>query len=491
MGKASILNPMSQITNSESVRVGTEQMMSLSLVYNGSPVIQAIRAVLQSHLLSGGVIVKSRGLPVDLKDRFRVHVEENFTRFARDILDSVLVLGFAVVVYESEPVCTGLGVTNPSKESNGAKSKEIFHILPHVPPIGMYELERSFGGNSGFLSSYKVYHKIDPLHEVENTRVFVRSAPDVAGNVVSAVGSIHDLSTFSTIMLDLALTAERDRCAPTVATQHRVQKDAAGFSMGDMFADSSAQEAHASRQSGQSKGQLQDLSTMVAMCREMNKLQQQSSLHSGVAPISASVKGADIASRIFTLPKDQELATLPVPQARGDLVGIVQVATDQICSALGVPSNLVYDTKYSSSGASAQMSLLSATIQQLSTFVNAVLTCAYNDIYSGDERTYSVEVVTSPFTQLDDILRLHAAGLADMDVALPLGLKNIGLGADEITLALQRHHDKTTQVNNEHTISPPNTQSSTSVPDTKENQNVVVEKDAEHQATKQKIEKTE
>ena len=119
-----------------------------------------------------------------------------------------------------------------------------------------------------------------------------------------------------------------------------------------------------------------ELKAVMDMCKELNRAQQ-----SVGAPNERALPGssnaaygvahgrADIASRIFTLPREQEVAQLPQPRARGDLVGIVQLATDQICSAMGVPSSLVYDTRYSAAAGSDQMSLLSATVQQLSTYI--------------------------------------------------------------------------------------------------------------------------
>lgn len=253
---AKVVNPLIASTDVAAVRVSADQMLALSVVYNSSAVVQAIRSVLQSHLLAGGVVVKRDGTPVELKDHFRLHVEEHFTRFARDVLDAVLVLGFVPVVYEKHVPEQSLAA--PPDAATG-----VSHTLPHVPPIGLYELERAFGGESGFTSSYRVFHKLDPMRHVENTRVFVRTPPDIAGNVVSAVSSVHDLSTFSSVMIELAVTAERDRTSPTIATQHRPSKEAPGFGVVDMFTDSSAQTAHANQTSGQSQRQLQELSSMV------------------------------------------------------------------------------------------------------------------------------------------------------------------------------------------------------------------------------------
>ena len=243
--------------------------------------------------------------------------------------------------------------------------------------------------------------------------------------------------------------------------------------MADMFADSAARDAQSSHSADESKSQLLQLKAVMDMCREFNRMQQQAGGSRAPSDPRNANDRSDIASRIFTLPKEQEMANLPQPRARADLVGIVQLATDQICSAMGVPSSLVYDTHYSAAAGSDQMSLLAATVQQLSTYIvsaqlsatprpctrarthartvrwctarlsqASVLTCVYNDIYSPTERQYTVETNTASFTRLDDVLKLHAAGIADAHVALPLGLKSLGVGSEEIAAALDRYEER-------------------------------------------------
>ena len=64
---AGIMNPLQSARTSDSVRVLGDQMVALSVVYHSSPVVMSIRNVLHSHLLEGGVLVKKKGIPVDLQ----------------------------------------------------------------------------------------------------------------------------------------------------------------------------------------------------------------------------------------------------------------------------------------------------------------------------------------------------------------------------------------------------------------------------------------
>lgn len=53
-----------------------------------------------------------------------------------------------------------------------------------------------------------------------------------------------------------------------------------------------------------------------------------------------------------------------VPQPRGDLEAMMRLGIDQFCSALGVPSALVFEGRFSNNS-SVQLQLLNSTVTQL------------------------------------------------------------------------------------------------------------------------------
>ena len=84
------------------VRISTDVMLALQHLYNSSPSIQAARAILMGQLLSSGCVVRRGGRDVELKDTFSRHLEDVWLPFARGVIDSFLMFGFAVVSLEEE-----------------------------------------------------------------------------------------------------------------------------------------------------------------------------------------------------------------------------------------------------------------------------------------------------------------------------------------------------------------------------------------------------
>ena len=56
------------------------------------------------------------------------------------------------------------------------------------------------------------------------------------------------------------------------------------------------------------------------------------------------------------------------------------MANDMMSTAIGVPSSLLFEARFSGQS-SSQLALLNSTVQQLGRAVDGVLTNAYNDIY--------------------------------------------------------------------------------------------------------------
>lgn len=107
------------------IRVSTDVMLALQHLYNSSPSIQAARAILQGQLLSSGCVVRRGGRDVNLKDTFSRHLEDVWVPFARGVIDSFLMFGFAVVSLEEE---------GPPPFANFVKGKQMAATSQMGPP---------------------------------------------------------------------------------------------------------------------------------------------------------------------------------------------------------------------------------------------------------------------------------------------------------------------------------------------------------------------
>ena len=125
-------SPLSAIDSGSpgEVRISNDVLMALSHLFQTSPSIQAARTILMGQLLSSGVIVRREGSDVKLKPTFQSPLNDVWLPFARDVIDSFLVHGFAVVSLEEEP--------EPAFTNfrNGKRAASKVAATSHMAPVG-------------------------------------------------------------------------------------------------------------------------------------------------------------------------------------------------------------------------------------------------------------------------------------------------------------------------------------------------------------------
>ncbi len=203
-------------------RLNRAQISAIEHLYSSHPAIQAARTILAGQLLSGGIALRRDGEVVDLKPAFKQHLDEVWIPFARNVMDSFLKFGYAVVVYEEDD--ESLAVQSAKRRVLGDRQRSAAHkvnMMPLVPTIDTYDVAFVQAGRAGYKRRYLVYStapnqatKID-----EEARVIVRQQPDVEGNVNSPMATVFDLGSFASSLTELALTAEVTNARPRVWTQ--------------------------------------------------------------------------------------------------------------------------------------------------------------------------------------------------------------------------------------------------------------------------------
>ena len=136
---------------------------------------------------------------------------------------------------------------------------------------------------------------------------------------------------------------------------------------------------------------------------------------------------------------------MQVPQPRGDLESLMRLGIDQFSAALGVPSSLLFEGRFSNNS-TASLQLLNSTISQLAKAVSAVLTKTYNMLYADDEGSgeepAQLKLVTSPLAVGAEIQGMFTAQLIDYETALPAAMHALGATSAEIEAALERAQAK-------------------------------------------------
>jgi len=158
----------------------------------------------------------------------------------------------------------------------------------------------------------------------------------------------------------------------------------------------------------------------------------------------------DIPPKLFTLPKEHELApNTNKPEPRGDLEALMRLSIEQVAAAMGVPASLVFEGRYAGKS-SQQLQLLNSTVSQMAKSINDVLTKTYVALYP-DERTglsgereeksdgnVELKLRTAPLAASEELVALFNAQLIDSEVAVPAAMHALGSTNEEIEAALER-----------------------------------------------------
>lgn len=479
--------PLAHGGGSLQVTVDNQQLMALGYVYQTSTSMQAARSIMMGQLLSSGIVVRRSGKDVQLTEQFSRHLESVWIPFARDVIDSFLQFGFAVVSIEEQtppPFATHLSKAKRSKSAASDASAAIasasaqsFHVqpegpessnaaepaydrlekeLPRVPvvaDVGSYHVSFRMGGRRGYKREYKVsaVSSSSELMVDDEAAVFLKTPPDALGNVNSPVATAFELAHFVTTLTDFALKAESVRSRMQLVTQP-VQKagatnaplDAASMFFDDESRALATEDAHTN-----SADQAKHLALCAKLCTVLNhertthQADQSAAGGSRAAPAKPPLP-PEVPPRVFCVPRDQEVVpAIRPPEARSDLESLVRVANDSICAVMGVPASVVFEGKFSSNSMS-QLQLLNTTVQSLAITVNAVLTQCYLVCFSDSTSALTDELclLTAPLSSVEEIVSLVGAGVIDMESALPSSLHSLGASANEINAALDRYRAK-------------------------------------------------
>jgi hypothetical protein len=445
-------------------RLNLSQILAIEHMFQGNPAVQAARTVLSGQLLSGGISLRKNGKNVELQPIFKNHLNEVWLPFAQDVIDCYLKWGFVVVAYEDFEEERNPRRLNQNKKRKAGKEEgsmiavgkaeemledESSTVIPVVPMLGSYEVSFQMGGRSGYIRKYKVYScsNTTGVNEDESAQVVVRQHPDQAGNVNSPLASVFELGSFVAAITELAIVAESSRARPHMITQMR-KKDPGALDPGNLFFDSESRAVQSGADNEESNAQARALQLQHRLCDMINQIQtrQYGNRDATGLPNSGreSFAPPEVQPSLFHLPKDHELCpNIQNPESRGDLEALSRLSIEQLCAAMGVPSDLIFSGRYAGKSTS-QLSLLNTTVKDLAKAVNNVMTIAYKEIYSQSigEDVGQLQLLTSPIAATDEVLNLFNGGLVPINIAMPSVMHAIGATKDDIDSALQSVIDR-------------------------------------------------
>ena len=379
--KSSVTSPLDAIdagTPGE-VKISTDGQVAISHLYNSSPSIQAARTILMGQLLSSGVVVRRNGTDVVLKPIFQKHLESLWLPFARNVIDSFLCYGFAVVSLEEEPLpafsnfkaAKKNALSNPPSDMNpqdaaerrldppdaaetrargsqpavddrraskrvvAEKEAAAANLVPFVPDVGTYEVSFVRSGQLGYRRSYRIFGtNSDSVYRQDFTsEIFFKTEPDVVGNINSAVACVYQSAAFIAALEELALQAEVVRARQLLVTQPiQRQNQNQNLDPANLFFDSESRAVQASATAEDDAAQASSLATQALLMRKINSLQTTESSSRPGGSTAAGVPGHVPPAhppQLFAAPASSQVVPgIRPPEARSDLVDLMRVVND-------------------------------------------------------------------------------------------------------------------------------------------------------------------
>lgn len=307
--------------------------------FHNNPTIKAAFSVIHSRLFSQGLQVRYRGEAVEADAEFTSHLKTVWARFATDILEHFLVGGFCAVAF----------VEQMEKRTNGRYGP----LIPHVIPYSKYQLGIDYSPTDEYQYTpiYNVYPQGQMMNTSgtiidENAKVFIFRPPTTEGHTTSDIAACAQFIGFIQNLIECAGVAESLRSRPAVVTQRMKKPDAPGVQSSDMFYDLESREIHEQQENSENVQATMALKMQAAYAQMLNR----SGHAHGQARLGVqrTQPTPEVASRIFALPIDQAVAPVQTAESRNDLVSLISANNEMICSAMGVPASLVFESRFAS-----------------------------------------------------------------------------------------------------------------------------------------------
>ena len=307
--------------------------------FHNNPTIKASFSVIHSRLFSGGLQVRYRGEAVESDSEFTSHIDTVWARFATDVLEHFLVGGFCAVTFV---------------EQRDKRTKDRYGpLIPHVIPYPKYQLGIDYDPTDEF--QYAPIYNVYPQGQIMNTtgniidekaKIFMFRPPTCEGETTSDIASCAQFIDFIQNLIECAGVAESLRSRPAVVTQRMKKPDAPGVQSSDMFYDMESREIHEQQENSENVQATMALKMQAAYAQMVNRMGHAN--ESARLGVQRKQPTPEVASRIFALPIDQAVAPVQTAESRNDLVALINANNEMICSAMGVPASLVFESRFAS-----------------------------------------------------------------------------------------------------------------------------------------------
>ena len=312
-----------------------------------TPMIYTCRNIIHHHLFGNGILFSHRRGRIKPDPHMQEIMSDYWLPFCKQLLDTVLVMGIAVIRVVSM--------------EDGLR-------IPVVLEPNCCQIKMSY--NYG-LRDYVALD--DQQQEIPDTIVLdlFGYSPTLHGGLSSVVCNLVPQVQYLNMLLGTALSMERKRADPIILTEAVDTKtdNVEGINY-DYYADGDMQDASDQNKFLRNRSNVAQLAHQQAMYDAF--------FSGGPAPST----GSAVLDNVVTLPIGQRVVNMPQQTGRGDVVAQVKTFEDTVCGVMGVPRSLIMSDTPHKSDAEGTHQTFQKTIMAWKTQIQQACEHIYNIIYA-------------------------------------------------------------------------------------------------------------
>ena len=401
-------------------------------LFHHDPVTKMCRQLIVSSVLSGGIQCLKGGK--DATPDFQDILDQYWMPFARDVLDSFFMFGFAV--------CS---VATKSQRVGQRKKAKV--EVPVVPPFGQYTMEVRMDTETYEQTLHFVPLRstigadLDTRDDASKTVLLCDDGmPNVSdGAYRSRVSTLLEPYRFVQRMRNYAVQAEHIRSHPPLITQDNPDKRPVNETLSEeAFADPSELfHENEERRYRKNASTMNAMLNQQRMASELNRAPDviQDGLPHDPHTVSLTQSYHD---NTFHLPDGTQIATqAPMPQCRTDLAELDRLRIDKVCGTFGVPKSLVgFGTGARQGAQEVEYRMLMRTVEAHAAVLARTLHQVYNQLY-GSEDSVEFSLPFMPLTSIDHIQQIFHEGVISKETQGKYLLRACGLPLMDLAIQPQ------------------------------------------------------
>lgn len=402
-----------------SFKVPLELMTYLRDCYVQDPILHMCSHLIATQLLNNGISFCKGGCKdkkMEIDPKLRSEIEDVWIPFTKDLLDSVLCFGFAVVSVQNK--------------------------LPEIMNVGSYHLEVTVNPSN---YTYRVMNVSSVDEEIPQTIVFdafgFKMTP--TGSFTSIVHKVIPRLLFLKRLRETAVAMEMRRAENTMFTEiqennNSEKREGVDY---DFYADSNT-----SKITEEMKFQRNSLNVSI--------LNQQMDLYDKFLGKNHAKKAEKQLENVVPLPNGQHLVSGPQNTGRGDYGGIHKTLIEDVCSTMGVPRSMIMAEGGgglgSKSDTEGQHEVFQATVLFWKKKLGNVLSYLYNVIHANEIKkgidfskekdvhlaklNHSVQVFfpVTPFVSNETLRTLYEQGVITFKTYAKYAIANVSLPKEDL-----------------------------------------------------------